>query len=100
MSATRIDDLVAAIEYPVGALGSGSPKRRKKSSKIRMPLIWPCHLVVSSVDVRESIPYCTYCVITEEKATNGGNDSKGKSFNATFGAIDANGTGRKSATHA
>jgi hypothetical protein len=39
MSETRIDDLVAAIEYPLAAVGSGSPKRRKKSSKIRMPLI-------------------------------------------------------------
>lgn len=51
MSETRIDDLVAAIEYPVGALGSGSPKRRRKSSKMRMPLIWPCRLIVSLVDV-------------------------------------------------
>lgn len=39
MSETRIEDLVAAIEYPVAAFGSGSPKRRRKSSKIRMPLI-------------------------------------------------------------
>jgi len=39
MSETKIDDLVAAIEYPLAAVGSGSPKRRKKSSKMRMPLI-------------------------------------------------------------
>ena len=52
MSETRIEDLVAAIEYPVAALGSGSPKRRRKSSKMRIPLIWPCHPIVSSVDRR------------------------------------------------
>lgn len=66
---------------------------------MRMPLIWPCRPIVSAVDMRCDT-FRTDRVITEEEATDGSDNSKGNGFNATFGAIDANGTDRESVTRA